>query len=113
MITILKSKIHRATVIESNLEYEGSCAIDEQLMYQANIKNYEQLHIFNVNTGQRLITYAIPSQEKGMISLNGSAARYGVPGDKIIICAYRHVNDSVEGYQPALIMVDDKNTTTV
>lgn len=117
MITILKSKIHRATVIETDLECEGSCVIDEQLMYDAHIQPYEQLHIFNVTTGQRLITYAIPSHEEGMVSLNGSAARYGVPGDKIILCAYHHVSESLceraAGYKPTIIKVDDKNSIVV
>jgi len=113
MITMLKSKIHRATVIESNINYEGSCAIDEELMFLANIRQYEQLHIFNVNTGQRLVTYAIPSDIKGMISLNGSAARCGVAGDKIIICTYHHVSELEEGFSPALVMVDDINSPKV
>lgn len=109
MITKLKSKIHRATVIESNLNYEGSCAIDRELMEAANIQEYEQLHLYNVTNGQRIITYAICSDIPGMISLNGSAARHGQMGDKIIICTYVLQSPDIES-NPISVFVNENNT---
>jgi aspartate 1-decarboxylase len=108
LITVLKSKIHRATVIEANLDYHGSCSIDKDLMYSSGIEEHEQIHIYNINNGERFITYAIPSDVPGMIALNGSAARLGMVNDLIIICAYGQVKRT-DDYRPKVVFVDDKN----
>ena len=88
-LTLLKAKIHRATVTHAELPYEGSCAIDGRLLDISGIREYEQVHIFNVNNGQRFVTYAIRAEEgSGIISVNGAAAHRAQPGDLVIICAY-------------------------
>lgn len=112
--TMLKAKLHRARVTHSELEYEGSCAIDGQLLDKSGIHEYEQIHIYNVNTGARLVTYAIRAQdESGIVSVNGAAARLAAPGDILIICAYATVDMSeVQGFKPTLIYLDDRNQIT-
>lgn len=112
--TMLKAKLHRARVTHSELEYEGSCAIDGQLLDKSGIHEYEQIHIYNVNTGARLVTYAIRAQdESGIVSVNGAAARLAAPGDILIICAYATVDKSeVQGFKPTLIYLDDRNQIT-
>jgi aspartate 1-decarboxylase len=109
--TLLKAKLHRARVTHSELEYEGSCAIDGFLLDQAGIFEYEQVHIYNVNTGSRFVTYAIRAEDdSGIISVNGAAARLAAPGDILIICAYAGFDETeVKTYTPTLIYVDDKN----
>src|SRR5262245_55079136 len=106
-----KSKIHRATVTEANLAYEGSITIDESLMDKANLVPYEMVQVFNINNGQRFETYAIPGpKESGVICLNGAAARLGVVGDKIIIISSAMVDESeVPSYSPKVVYVDEKN----
>ena len=87
--TLLKSKIHRACVTHCELNYEGSCAIDEDLLDAANLAENEQIHIWNINNGERFITYAIRAERgSGIISVNGSAARRAVVGDLVIIAAF-------------------------
>ena len=112
--TMLKAKLHRARVTHSELEYEGSCAIDGQLLDKTGIHEYEQIHIYNVNTGARLVTYAIRAQdESGIVSVNGAAARLAAPGDILIICAYATVDRSeAQGFKPTLIYLDDRNQIT-
>jgi len=112
--TMLKAKLHRARVTHSELEYEGSCAIDGQLLDKSGIHEYEQIHIYNVNTGARLVTYAIRAQdESGIVSVNGAAARLAAPGDILIICAYATVDKSeVQDFKPTLIYLDDRNQIT-
>jgi aspartate 1-decarboxylase len=110
--TLLKSKIHRATVTHCELHYEGSCAIDEDLLDAAGIVEFEQIDIWNINNGERLTTYAIRGERSsGMISLNGSAARRAQCGDLIIIATFTQVSDAQRsvGWSPALIFVDAKN----
>lgn len=109
--TLLKSKIHRVAVTHCELHYEGSCAIDEDLLDAANIAENEQIHIWNVNNGERFVTYAIKGERgSGMISVNGSAARCAVVGDLIIIAAFAQVhNDQLAGHEPQLVFVGDKN----
>ena len=109
--TLLKSKIHRVAVTHCELHYEGSCAIDEDLLDAANIVENEQIHIWNVNNGERFVTYAIKGERgSGMISVNGSAARCAVVGDLIIIAAFAQVhNDQLAGHEPQLVFVGDKN----
>lgn len=109
--TLLKSKIHRATVTHCELHYEGSCAIDEDLLEAANIAENEQIHIWNIDNGERFVTYAIKGQRgSGMISVNGSAARRAALGDLVIIAAFAQVNEAeVAAHQPQLVFVDAKN----
>ena len=112
--TLLKSKIHRAAVTHCELHYEGSCAIDENLLEAANLCENEQIHIWNVNNGERLVTYAIKGERgSGMISLNGSAARRAAVGDLVIIAAYAQVHeDQVARHEPQLVFVDAHNRQT-
>jgi aspartate 1-decarboxylase len=112
--TLLKSKIHRVAVTQCELHYEGSCAIDENLLEAANIAENEQIHIWNINNGERFITYAIRGERgTGMISVNGSAARRASAGDLIIIAAFAQVHeDNVATHQPRLVFVNEKNQQT-
>lgn len=112
--TLLKSKIHRVAVTQCELLYEGSCAIDENLLDAANIAENEQIHIWNINNGERFITYAIKGERgSGMISVNGSAARRAAVGDLLIIAAFGLVHKSnASGHQPLLVFVDEKNQQT-
>lgn len=110
--TMLKSKIHRATVTQCELHYEGSCAIDEDLLDAANLAENEQIDIWNVNNGERLTTYAIRGERgSGMISLNGSAARRAQIGDLLIIAAFALVDEAEvqQGFVPKLVFVDADN----
>jgi aspartate 1-decarboxylase len=112
--TLLKSKIHRATVTACELHYEGSCAIDEDLMDTADLRENEQIHIWNINNGERFVTYAIKGERgSGMISVNGSAARRAAVGDLIIIAAFAQVHEErVAGHHPQLVFVDERNRQT-
>jgi len=106
---MLKSKIHRARVTDANIDYEGSITIERKLMQQADILPYEQVHVLNVNTGARFITYAIEG-ERGEICLNGAAARLAMKGDSIIILSYCSVNnDETRNFTPKLVYVDSRN----
>ncbi|HOB76458.1 MAG TPA: aspartate 1-decarboxylase [Phycisphaerae bacterium] len=108
---MLKSKIHRAVLTATELHYEGSIAIDQNLLELADILPGEQVHVLNINTGDRLITYAITAPAgSGTISLNGAAARMGAPGDPVIIIAYCDLEDGeARRYHPKVIHVDEKN----
>ena len=112
--TLLKSKIHRVKTTHCELHYEGSCAIDEDLLDAANIVENEQVHIWNVDNGERFITYAIKGQRgSGMISVNGSAARRACVGDLLIIAAFAQVHeDQVAGHAPQLVFVNEHNRQT-
>ena len=109
--TLLKSKLHRVRVTASELEYEGSCAIDELLLEAADIREYEQIEIYNVNNGERFAAYAIRGQKgSGMISVNGAAARKAAVGDVLIIASYAvYAEMEVAQYAPKLVYVDEKN----
>jgi aspartate 1-decarboxylase len=109
--TLLKAKLHRARITHAELEYEGSCAIDGHLLDQAGIREYEQIHIYNVNNGSRIITYAIRAQEgSGVVSINGAAARHASVNDIVIIAAYAGFNQAeLSNHQPKLIYVDERN----
>lgn len=109
--TMLKSKLHRVRVTHSELYYEGSCAIDENLLDAANIREYEQIQIYNVNNGARLTTYAIrATRGSGVISVNGAAAHHAKPGDLVIIATYAVYHEiELERYQPELVYVDNTN----
>ena len=109
--TMLKSKLHRVTATHADLHYEGSCAIDEDLLEAANIKEYEQIDIWNVNNGERFTTYAIRAERgSGVISVNGSAARRAAPGDIMIIATFAVYNEvELARHEPDLIYVDSQN----
>ena len=109
--TMLKSKLHRVTTTHAELHYEGSCAIDEDLLDAANIREYEQIDIWNVNNGERFTTYAIRAERgSGVISVNGSAARRAAPGDILIIATFAVYNEvELAKYSPELIYVDSQN----
>jgi aspartate 1-decarboxylase len=108
---MLKSKLHRVRATHSELDYEGSCAIDEALLEAADIREYQQIDIFNINNGERFTTYAIRAQRNsGIISVNGAAARKVCPGDLLIIASYATYTEvELEKYQPQLIYVDANN----
>ena len=112
--TMLKSKLHRVTATHADLHYEGSCAIDENLLEAANILENEQVDIWNVNNGERFTTYAIRGERgSGIISINGSAARHAAPGDILIIASFALYEESeIAQHQPALIYVDGNNRIT-
>lgn len=112
--TLLKSKIHRATVTHCELHYEGSCAIDENLLEAADIAENEQVHIWNINNGERFVTYAIKgARGSGMISVNGSAARRASTGDLIIVASFAQVHqDQLAAHKPKLVFVDAHNRQT-
>lgn len=109
--TMLKSKLHRVRVTHSELDYEGSCAIDETLLEAADIREYQQIEIYNVNNGERFTTYAIRAQRNsGIISVNGAAARKAAPGDILIIATYAVYNEiELEKFKPELVYVDAMN----
>lgn len=109
--TMLKSKLHRATVTHSELHYEGSCAIDETLLDAANIHEYEQIQIYNVTNGERFTTYAIrAARDSGIISVNGAAAHKANPGDLVIIATFAVYNElELVRYAPDLVYVDADN----
>lgn len=111
IMTMLKGKIHRATVVQAELDYVGSITIDETLMEASGISEYEQVQIVDVNNGQRFETYVIAGERNsGMICLNGAAARMVQMGDKIIIMCYCGMSpDEMEGYAPKVVFVDEEN----
>jgi aspartate 1-decarboxylase len=109
--TLLKSKIHRVKTTQCELHYEGSCAIDEDLLEAADILENEQVHIWNIDNGERFVTYAIRGERgTGMISVNGSAARRAAVGDLLIIATFAQVQEAeLKGYEPRLVFVDEHN----
>jgi len=108
---MLKSKIHRATVTDANLNYVGSITVDEELMEKSGIIENEKVLVVDVNNGSRLETYVIKGgRGSGVICLNGAAARLVQPGDKVIIISFGIYSDSeLEGYKPIVVMVDENN----
>jgi aspartate 1-decarboxylase len=107
----LKSKIHRATVTEANLDYEGSVTIDADLMEAANIAEFEQVHVYDITNGNRIITYAIVGPAgSGTICINGAAAHKVHPGDLVILATYALFSeDEARQLQPRIVQVDTKN----
>jgi len=110
-LTLLKCKLHRACVTHAELDYEGSCAIDEHLMVMAGIREYEQIQIYNVTNGERFTTYAIRAEGGSrVISVNGAAAHKASPGDRVIICAYAAMDAAeANAFSPSLVYLDEKN----
>lgn len=108
---MLKSKIHRATVTDANIDYEGSVSMDENLMEAASILPFEQVHIYNISNGNRFQTYAIKgARGSGEICINGAAAHLAKKGDVIIIASYAGMEDAEAlNHQPVLVYVDERN----
>lgn len=110
-LNMLKAKIHRATVTHAELHYEGSCAIDEDLLRAAGIREFEQIDIYNITNGERLTTYAIRAEAgSGVVSMNGAAAHKARPGDLVIICAYGTLDEAEAArHAPRLVYLDRDN----
>ena len=110
-LTLLKCKIHRATVTETDLEYNGSISIDQDLLDEAGILNHERVEIYNITNGQRFATYAIPAERGSKkIGINGAAAHLTNIGDLVIICAYVSMAEKeARDFEPKVILVDDDN----
>lgn len=108
---MLKAKLHRVQVTHSELHYEGSCAIDDDLLDAADIREYQQIDIYNITNGERFTTYAIRAQRgSGIISVNGAAAHRAKPGDLLIIASYAMYNEiELQKYRPLLVYVDEHN----
>ena len=108
---MLKSKLHRATVTEADLNYEGSLTIDRELMETVGLYPFEKVKVYNINNGERFDTYAIEGEAgSGVIGLNGAAARKGMVGDKIIIVSYAFFgDDELDGFIPKVVLLDDAN----
>jgi len=113
-LSLLKCKLHRGCVTHAELEYEGSCAIDEDLMRRAGIREYEQLHIYNLANGERFTTYAIRAEAGSrVISINGAAAHKASPGDRIIICCYAQMTEQeAAAFAPTLVYLNEENRVT-
>jgi aspartate 1-decarboxylase len=114
LLTMLKSKVHRATVTEANLEYKGSLTLDRDLMDAADMLEYEQVQVLNINSGDRFTTYIIEGERgSGVVCLNGAAARLGHPGDLIIALTYAQMErEEAAAYHPIVVHVDEKNHIT-
>ena len=110
-ITVLKAKLHQACVTHSELEYDGSCAIDGELLDKAGIHEYEQIDIYNITNGERFTTYAIRGEDGSkIISVNGAAAHKANPGDRVIICAYGRLDEKeMANFKPTLVYLDEEN----
>lgn len=108
---MLRAKIHRASVTQCDLNYEGSCGIDLDLLDAAGMRPYEKIELYNVNNGERFSTYIIPGKRgSGEISLNGAAARCAQLGDLLIICTYGPMTEEeIDAHQPKVIIVDEQN----
>jgi aspartate 1-decarboxylase len=108
-ITVLKSKIHRATVTDADLDYQGSISIDPELCRAARLHTYERVDVYNCNNGERFSTYVIVGGP-GEVCLNGAAARLVQPGDVVIIACYGQIDEGrADAYRPTLVYVDDDN----
>lgn len=111
ILTMLKAKIHRATITQCDLHYEGSISIDPLLLEASGILPHEQVDVLNINNGARFTTYAIKGKKgSGIIGINGAAARLAQKGDLVIICAYAQMNEKeAAAYKPVVVLVDEKN----
>ncbi len=108
---LFKSKIHRATVTDANLNYEGSVTIDSDLIEAADLLPYEKVQVLNINNGSRFETYVLPGEAgSGTVCLNGAAARLAEVGDRVIIISYAHYDEEeVAAHRPRVVMVDEAN----
>lgn len=111
LLTLLKSKIHRAVVTETNLDYVGSITIDESLMEAAELVEYEQVHVWNLTNGSRIITYVIKGEKgSGIICLNGAAAHLNRVGDRVIIASFVNIDkQELNMYKPVIVLVNNFN----
>lgn len=109
--SMMKSKIHRATITAADLHYEGSLTVDRDLMEAADLREHEEIHVVNVNNGARLVTYVIPgARGSGVIQLNGAAARLGMPGDLVICISYGLFTEAeLAHFVPRVVHVDAAN----
>lgn len=108
--TMCKSKIHRATVTDANLDYEGSVSIDGALLDAADIREFEQVHVVNTANGARFETYAMRASQGGDVVVNGAAARLVQPGDAVIIFSYASYDEAeLDAFSPTFVFVDDDN----
>jgi len=109
--TMLQAKLHRATVTQADLQYEGSCGIDEALLEAAGLREFQYIELYNITNGSRFTTYIIKAaRNSGEISLNGAAARMAAVGDLLIICAYSSYTDAeLANYQPVIVLLDANN----
>ncbi|HEX5004557.1 MAG TPA: aspartate 1-decarboxylase [Gemmatimonadales bacterium] len=108
---LMKSKIHRATITSADLHYEGSLTVDRELLDAADLREYEEVQVVNVNNGARFSTYVIPGPPgSGVLQLNGAAARLGMPGDLVIVISYG-IFDAAEAerHAPTVVFVDERN----
>ncbi len=112
LIEMLKAKLHKATITQADLTYEGSLTIDRDLMDAVGIIPFEMVRVYNINNGERFETYAIAGErQSGIIGLNGAAARKGMVGDRIIIATFAHFSSTeLEGYHPRIALIDQNNT---
>lgn len=110
--TMLKCKIHRATITDSNLNYEGSLTVDSNLMKEAGLSPFERVKVYNINNGERFDTYVIEGPaDSGTIALNGAAARKGMIADLIIIVSYAlYSPDELADYYPQIVVLNPENT---
>src|SRR5713101_3108116 len=108
---MLKSKIHRATVTDADVDYEGSLTLDAHLLWAADIVPYEEVHVWNVSRGTRLRTYAMEGAAgSGVVCINGAAAHLAYPGDLVIIATYIHIDDAgARAHRPRVVLVDEAN----
>ncbi len=111
ILTMLKAKLHRATVTRADLDYEGSITIDMDLLERSGILPHEQVDVLDITNGARLTTYAIPGPRgSGEIGINGAAAHLVNPGDLVIICAYARMDaQEAENFKPVILLLDEKN----
>ena len=111
LIEMLHAKLHRATVTDSCLDYQGSIGVDSDLIAQAGMRNNQRIQVLNINNGERFETYVIPGEPgSGTICLNGAAARKGQVGDLIIIISYCHLtNEEIPNHKPTVVLVDEDN----
>ena len=112
LLTLLKCKLHQARVTHAELLYDGSCAIDEDLLDLAGLREFEQVQIYNITNGERFTTYAIRGERgSGVISMNGAAAHKATPGDQVIIAAYASMDEAeADRFTPSLVYLDEHNT---
>lgn len=108
---MLQAKLHRVTVTHADINYEGSCGIDEALLEASGLREFQYIELYNINNGERFATYIIKAPRgSGEISLNGAAARKAALGDLLIICAYSSYSEAeLAAYQPVIVFVDEKN----
>lgn len=113
--TMLQAKLHRVRVTQADLDYEGSCGIDENLLDASGLRENQYIELYNVNNGERFSTYIIKAPRgSGAISLNGAAARKAMVGDLLIICSYSQYSEAeAEAHQPIVVLVDEHNQPRV